>query len=98
MINSYVIYWFMVFCPRSALISYLHSPSIIHVTDYAIQVFIHWQTVHCSSSNYAEKDIRVNLFDVYRMEHGQTEEGEVPQHLYFGASIEEIDNATMSHV
>jgi hypothetical protein len=45
-----------------------------------------------------KKDIRVNLFDVYRMEHGQTEEGEVPQHLFFGASIEEIDNATMSHV
>jgi hypothetical protein len=42
--------------------------------------------------------IVVNLFDVYRMEHGQTEEGEVPQHLFFGASIEEIDNATMSHV
>jgi hypothetical protein len=32
------------------------------------------------------------------MEHGQTEEGEVSQHLFLGASIEQIDNATMSQV
>jgi hypothetical protein len=33
------------------------------------------------------------------MEHGQIGEGEIPQHLFFGASIEEIDNnATMYQV
>jgi hypothetical protein len=40
-----------------------------------------------------------NLFVLYRMEHGQIGEGEIPQHLFFGASIEEIDNnATMYQV
>jgi hypothetical protein len=56
------------------------------------------QVVYCSSSNNTKKYIRVNLFDVCRMEHGQTEEGEVSQHLFLGASIEQIDNATMSQV
>jgi hypothetical protein len=33
-----------------------------------------------------------NLFVVYRMEPGQTGEGEVPQKFLFCASIEERDN------
>jgi hypothetical protein len=32
------------------------------------------------------------------MEHAQTGEEEVPQDLFFGVSIEEIDNATMYQV
>jgi hypothetical protein len=37
----------------------------------------------------------LNVVVVYRMEHAQTGEGEVPQDLFFGVSIEEINNATM---
>lgn len=40
----------------------------------------------------------LNIFLVYSMEHGQNGEGEVPEHFFFGASIEEIDSTTANQV
>jgi hypothetical protein len=86
----------MVLCsPSEFLVNFTFDCSLILCKQYIV---VHGivQAVQCSSSNNAKKDIGVNLFDVYMMEQGQTEEGEVSQHLFFCASIEQIDNATMS--